>query len=540
MSGSYWLDRFEVAEKAREIKAEAYCETLKKEYARSKKRIEDEIAGWYARFAKNNVMTLSEAKIALDKREMKELKWTLEDYIKRGTESDADGRWVKELENASARAHIDRLTALNLNLRAECETLYGKELTGVTALLKDTYTGSRLRAAYEIQRGLGVGVDFALPDGKRLDYVLSKPWAADGRVFSSRIWTSRDKLVNTLQTELTQNLMLGEGPDGSIRRVAKEFGVSEREASRLVMTESAYAAAIGDLDGYKELGVEFFEFVATLDGDTSALCRGLHGVVEAIENYTPGVTVPPLHPWCRSTTVPAFEDEPGFAERLAENADGKAYYVSKNEGFPEWKKRFAGGETAPKALVEGNFESVPDLNEKLGASAEKTHELAGKYTGKVGKWNGTVVYAPSKNNAKFWDCSIQVNASADESILIHEHLHARSASSSVKEVYKNNWVIEEASVQALTEEICKAENIVPAPSGYADHVTALRELASELGLGENFLEFSLDLFAAPLDSREAWLYAKITETLGYGASVTDIERLSAIAERATTWITKNG
>jgi len=530
MSRPYWVERFELAVSARENKAEEYLATLEKQYATAKTRIENEIAGWHARFAVNNKMTPEEATTALSKREMTELKWTLEDYIKRGEESDADGRWIKELENASAWAHIDRLTALDLKLRGELEILYGGELKGVTKLLGETYKDGYYGAAYEIQRGLGVGWDVALPDANRLDYVISNPWAQDGKVFSERIWSERDKLVEALQAELSENLIFGEPPDESIKRIAETFDVSEHHARRLVLTETAYAAAMGDLDAYKELGVEYFEFVATLDSATSVVCRETNGAIEPFVNYKPGVTAPPLHPNCRSTTVPAFEDEDGFKDKLAKGTDGK-YYIPENETMPQWKKRFASGENAPKAIISGNFGGdTPRSKKELGEIAEKTHVLASKYTGKVGKWNGNIIYDPNEDNAKLWDCSIRVGGYFDDSVLLHEHLHARSASYADAMTYVENKGAEESAVQFLTREICAAEKIPVAASDYDEMIAALIRLNAKTGLYPSVIEFATEFFNIPLDKRLTWLYDVIKRGLGGNGSVYDYSELSSYVE----------
>lgn len=44
---------------------------------------------------------------------------------KKGRENAFSGEWVKELENASAKAHISRLEALELQCRQQAETAFG-------------------------------------------------------------------------------------------------------------------------------------------------------------------------------------------------------------------------------------------------------------------------------------------------------------------------------------------------------------------------------------------------------------------------------
>jgi len=92
---------------------------------------------------------------------------------------------------------------------------------------------------------------------------------------------------------------------------------------------------------FNSLDVERFEIVATLDNSTSEICRGLDGEVIPMKDFQPGVTAPPFHCWCRTVTVPYFEDDIG--ERAARGDDGKTYYVPSNMKYPEWKETFVDG-----------------------------------------------------------------------------------------------------------------------------------------------------------------------------------------------------
>jgi SPP1 gp7 family putative phage head morphogenesis protein len=86
------------------------------------------------------------------------------------------------------------------------------------------------------------------------------------------------------------------------------------------MTESAYFASASQKDAFNDLDVERFEIVATLDSRTSVICQDLDGHIFDMKDYEAGVTAPPFHVWCRTTTVPYFEDN--YGERAARDADG--------------------------------------------------------------------------------------------------------------------------------------------------------------------------------------------------------------------------
>ncbi|MDN9260450.1 phage head morphogenesis protein, partial [Clostridioides difficile] len=112
--------------------------------------IEKDILAWYNRFAKNEGISLLEAKKLLNTRELEEFKWSVEEYIKYGKENAINQKWMKELENASARVHITRLEALKLQIQQQVEVLYGNELDGIDKLMRDIYTSGYYHTAFNV------------------------------------------------------------------------------------------------------------------------------------------------------------------------------------------------------------------------------------------------------------------------------------------------------------------------------------------------------------------------------------------------------
>ncbi|MGL5512380.1 MAG: minor capsid protein, partial [Sporomusa sp.] len=267
-------------------------------------------------------------------KELAELRWTVNEYIKYGKENGLNGAWIKQLENASARVHISRLEALKLQIQQYVERLYAKQSAGLEKVTREIYTEGYYRTAFEIQRGIGIGWNLQSLDETRVTAVLSKPWTADGRNFSTRIWGNKDQLFNTLQTELTQSFIRGDSRQKTIDAVTHRMGVSRSNAGRLVMTESAFFASASRYDNFRDMGVEYYKIVATLDSHTSELCQSLDGDVLRLSDWQIGSTAPPFHPNCRTTTVPYFEDN--FGERAARDIDGKTYYVPNDMTYKEW------------------------------------------------------------------------------------------------------------------------------------------------------------------------------------------------------------
>lgn len=279
---------------------------------------------------------MAEAKRLLNSKELAEFRWDVKKYIKYGEENALNLQWMKELENASARVHISRLKALKLQMQHQVEILYGNYRGELDRLLRDMYADGYYHMAFEIQRGFNMGWDLQDLNSNQLHKVLSKPWTTDGKTFSDRIWTNKQQLIGSLQTQLTQAVIRGQAPDKAIQSIAEEFRVSKNKAGRLIMTESAALASASQRDAFNALDVEKFEIVATLDNRTSEICQELDGRVFDMKDFEVGVSAPPFHAWCRTTTVPYFDDN--YGERAARGADGKVYYIPSHMKYADWKK----------------------------------------------------------------------------------------------------------------------------------------------------------------------------------------------------------
>lgn len=343
-NAEYWRKRSEAVEAQLHQKSEEYYREAEKQFKKAEKQIADDIEKWYARLADNNDIGLAEARKFLDADELEEFKWTVEEYIKRGKENGVSKDWTKELENASAKYHIRRLEAIQLQIRQECEMLYNELQTGLEEHLGNIYTEAYHRTVFEIQKGLGFVTTFATIDDRRIRTVLDTCWAADGKTFSNRIWQNKTSLMNELNTILTQSVIRGENPGNYISTLAKKMKTSRVNTSRLIYTESAFVAAQADKDCYKDLGVKEFEFLATLDSHTSEICREMDGQHFPMSEYKIGVNAPPLHPHCRSTTCPYFNDEFTIGEeRIARDENGNTYNVPADMTYKEWHEKYVTG-----------------------------------------------------------------------------------------------------------------------------------------------------------------------------------------------------
>ena len=339
MAYNYWEERFKRLKTAEMQKAERANADLARVYRETLRQLRAEVEQWYDRFAKENKISLAEARRILDNRELKEFKMTLTDFIKEAKRLDLDPAHIRMLENASMRVRLTRSQEIYFKTAQYVEKLAKTQGLELSGLMRDVYTDSAYKTAYETQKVTGFE-NFRAVRERQIEEAISKPWAPDGADFSSRIWKNKTQLINSLQTDITQSLMTGTSTAQLSEKIAARFNTSYNQAYRLVETETAYIQEKAMLDTYDELGLEQYQICAVLDSKTSEICQDLDGKVFDRKDAKPGITMPPFHCHCRSTTVPYIEGLLDDGGRVARDPEtGKTVEIP-DMTYKEWKAEY--------------------------------------------------------------------------------------------------------------------------------------------------------------------------------------------------------
>ena len=333
---TYWEKRQKRKYLAGEKKIDEYYKGLQKAFRQAKREIQSVINDFYMRYAKENKVSFAEAQKLLDKAEIGDLK----DFIAKVQEH--MGEYNLELNNMSIKARITRYQALEKQIDAILQRLYALEYEYKgNELLKEVYTDAYYRTWYNIDQYYGFHQEFAQINPRTIDALIKYP--CNGADFSSRIWKQKDHMLQVLTEDITTMLVQGRNPQTLARDFARRFNTKEYEAYRLLHTESSFIIEQGSLAAYKEDGVEKYQILATLDMRTSDICREQDGKIYEIDKSTVGVNYPPFHPFCRTTTVPYYDDEDIEGDtRVARDEKGRTIKVPANMAYREWQKQFVG------------------------------------------------------------------------------------------------------------------------------------------------------------------------------------------------------
>lgn len=340
---NYWEKRFERLKQQQMGKAETVTAAMRREYVKALTALRKEVLDWYYRYAEENEISLADAKRELDARELKAFQLTLKEYIKLAKKKDLPQKYIKMLDKASIRARLDRSQELYIKTSRYVEELAKSQNLSMSSLLSEVYEDSVYKTAYEAQKLKGKFSTFKEVAKQDIETAVSKPWASDGKDFSQRIWENKTQLMNTLQTEMARSFMIGEGVAPLINRIQKRFNVSFSNARRLVETETAYVQEKAMLDTYDALDVEQYQILAVLDVKTSDICRHLDKKVFDRKDAKPGITMPPFHCYCRSTTIPYIEgitDSQEATRAARDLSTGKTVFVEGDLHYEEWYNKY--------------------------------------------------------------------------------------------------------------------------------------------------------------------------------------------------------
>lgn len=339
---NYWVDRFTAEENRINELSKEQVKEAKRQYDIALKNTNQKIYEFYAKYAKDNNISMYEAKQRFNKKELKEFKMSLSEYVRKGQSLNisSDDSIIKDLKNVSSRVHIERLEALKMEIKAEIDLLSKTMENNLDKHLRSVYRDTYYRSAYSIQKGLDKFSNIEKLNPELLESLVYKPWTKDNTNWSKRIWSNDGKLVNTLHTNLTQNIITGKPLKEVINTIAERFNVEKNIASRLIMTESAAYHSKAKERCMKDLGCEKYEVIATLDDRTSSICRSMDSKVFDMKDYQVGVTAPPFHVNCRTVTAPHYDKLDGDINLRASRTEDDDYELVDVKDYHDWYENY--------------------------------------------------------------------------------------------------------------------------------------------------------------------------------------------------------
>ena len=312
-SKKYWRDRAKRVIDVEAKKDDEVIDEVRSITNSTMSQLANEIYSFYAKYATAEGITVDAAKKKIQKTDIKELEDRIAQYVKN---KDFSEKANAELRQYNTKMYVSRERMLLQQLSAIM--VNGTALTEVEM---NEYLEKSVDR--EVERQAGILGESALIKPNQVRAIVNADF--HGETWSERLWADMEQTRKTVLKTVQNTMLRGRHPDEFIPELKKKLGVTTSDAKRLLITETARVQTEAQKLHYKEtIGEDAtIEFVAKLDDRTSDQCRHADGNKIKVSEMVPGVNVPPLHPYCRSTTVPAVDDIDDELEAFFKEREGK-------------------------------------------------------------------------------------------------------------------------------------------------------------------------------------------------------------------------
>ena len=342
-------------------KAEKQADKFDDIYRQSKAYLDKQINKVFDKFQRDYGLSERDARHVLknmkDQKDLNELRKVLE---ARPNDPNIQ-RLLADLDSPAYAYRMKRLERLSDDLDRMRESIYHSEKKGSDAFYSDLIKDSYYKATFDLQQQTGLAYSFSDLPETEIKRLRGLKWT--GEAYSDRIWSNTGVLASSVKDELLVSLMTGRSVRDTSQAIAERFEVGQNKARRLVRTESAFFHNQMELLSYEDAEITKYKFVVVLDKRTSHICQQHDNKVYNTDEAVPGVNYPPLHPWCRSTTI-AHDDDIDYSklERRARNPEtGKVEYVPADMSYKEWYDKYVAKDRG-KSYNQGMDKSAPHVS----------------------------------------------------------------------------------------------------------------------------------------------------------------------------------
>ena len=496
----YWIKRKANLIYEQMDKAEKQADKFDEIYKQSKAYLDKQINKVFDKFQRDYGLSERDARQVLknmkDQNDPNELRKVLE---ARPNDPNIQ-RLLADLDSPAYSYRMKRLERLNDDLDRMRESIYRSEKKGSDAFYSDLMKDSYYKATFDLQQQTGLAYSFSSLPETEIKRLRGLKWT--GEAYSDRIWSNTGALASSVKDELLVSLMTGRSVRDTAQAIAERFEVGQNNARRLVRTESAFFHNQMELLSYEDAEITKYRFIAVLDKRTSHICQEHDNKVYDTDEAVPGVNYPPLHPWCRSTTV-AYDDDIDYSklERRARNPKtNKVEYVPADMSYDEWYSKYVDGKEVVK-------ESKSEVTDKVFV-ADKPNEIDDffKKQKSYQKWyNGltdeekNAIYTYTKsdyhnfNNIKRFGIDKAFKLSEEFWLEEHGEADLNLALERVREANTKIPFLEKALSDFAPEKSFKAFRGTGSVSALGEDLGYMDlEVGQKLTLDKSFTSFSLD------------------------------------------------
>ena len=358
-SQRYWERRKERELYDELAKAEDVAEELRKIYLLASEEIQEEVRKIARRFQLKHALSEAEAQRLLAQFKSKADIARLIQELKKNPRT---AELAAELEAQAYAARIARLQAIQHEIDVLTASMLTRAKNKVRGVLERIAKSMYLHEIFGLQKRVGAAFGVTPIDRKKVESIINRDWS--GANYSKRLWKDTDKLAETVKEQILLDVLTGKREHDIASEIQERFSVGYNEARRLIRTEACYVANQAQIEAYKDHGVEKYIYLATLDMRTSEICRSLDKKTFDVDDAMPGLNCPPMHPWCRSTTMAWMPPE--LMKKMQQAAwdpvEKKTITVPANMTYQQWYDKYVKGGEEPADRIKNSQAAPPGRN----------------------------------------------------------------------------------------------------------------------------------------------------------------------------------
>ncbi|QSE76325.1 minor capsid protein [Lactococcus taiwanensis] len=302
---NYWIKR-EQAWQAQQIKDDTKrMKQIMNKLFEAQEAIQKEINANWNNFTNGQGVSISEAMKRADKMDVKSFGKKAKRYVETKDFSHRANQVLK-LYNLTMR--VNRLELLKANIGLELIAVFDE----LDKYFSNTLTGTALEE-FERQAGI-LGLSVPKTGYKTLiESVVNSGFQADNFAsFSDKLWQYQYELKADLEKLLIRSVTQGKNPKEltqPLKRLMTEKGKQNATyyAQRLLVTETTRVQTSIQEDSYKRAEIEEYKYIA--EPDACPTCGALNGRTFKVNDMSPGINAPNMHPFCRCSTAPYIDDK---------------------------------------------------------------------------------------------------------------------------------------------------------------------------------------------------------------------------------------
>lgn len=300
-------------------------EKLTQFYREESHKLGKEIAEYFARYGKDNVIEYRSLLTRLSSADRKLLYERFDDFIEKYPQ-------YKHLTDVRKSIYkLTRLEGLNESIKLQQLEIGAKEADRLHDYLIDLYGDTY----YEMADSMGFGRTMLSFDKESAELLINKKWTQQ-KDYSDRIWENKSKLISYLTNDFKTSIIRGDSFNRVVKQMSERFvNRSRADIKRIVRTEGtrinneAMMKTFDDSKLYDE-----YEYVAVIDRKTSDVCKDLDGEIFKLKDREVGINFPPMHVNCRSSfSVVIPDDYVDRYEKLYGDYFGEEVVNSDNKGY---------------------------------------------------------------------------------------------------------------------------------------------------------------------------------------------------------------